>query len=83
MHMESDMKLKEKKAIVKALIIGFISMRLEEEEEDSVLSYFRYLVPDPDFWSYVAHPDDFFDENGEIDIDAMINKGFDYKPIAL
>ncbi|BCS88466.1 hypothetical protein PSDVSF_17080 [Pseudodesulfovibrio sediminis] len=40
------------------------------------------LVPDPAFSDYIFHSSEFYEED-ILDIDRVVEKGFDYKPIAL
>ncbi|MBU1003143.1 MAG: hypothetical protein KKE73_11565 [Proteobacteria bacterium] len=77
------MTIKEKKIIVKTLLLGFFTMKLKEEEEGAVWMMIRELVPDPYFMDYIYQTDEFIDENDELDVDGVIEKGFSYKPIAL
>lgn len=84
MYMESDMmNLIEKKSIAKALIIGLTSMKMTEEEEDNALFFLKKIVPDPAVSDYIYHSSQFYSDNGELNIDAIINKAFKYSPIAL
>lgn len=76
------MTTKKKKIIVKALILGFLTMKLSEQEDMVVWDMISDLVPDPEFSDYVFHSSEFY-HGKELDVEKVVEKGFDYKPIAL
>lgn len=72
-----------KKALAKELITQIASNEYTEAEEDQFLLQLKEIVPDPDISDYIFWSDEFYDENKNLDIDAILEKAFSYKPIAL
>ena len=60
-----------------------IEIDLNEENELAIYNKISHLSPDPEWSDYVFHSDEFYREDGTLDIDAVVEKIFSYKPIQL
>ena len=72
----------ETKNKVKLLITELLEVPSEEREE-IILVELDKLSPDPSYTDYLYHSTEYEKTEGKIDIDAVIEKIFSYKPIQL
>ena len=72
----------ETKNKVKLLITELLEVPSEEREE-IILVELDKLSPDPGYTDYLYHSCEYEKTEGEIDIDAVIEKIFSYKAIQL
>lgn len=66
----------------RSLLLELISIP-NESREATILSRLDQISPDPDYLDYIYDSMDYYDSKGEIDIDAVTEKVFSYKPIVL
>ena len=76
------MSVEEKKEKIKELIIELLAVPTDEREE-IISEKLDKLSPDPYYSDYLFHSSTYEKSNGEIDIDAVVEKIFSYKPIQL
>ena len=74
--------IEEKKTRVHKLIVELLTIPSEERQEEIVEELNR-ISPDPYHIDYIYQTDDYVDEDGNIDVDAVVEKIFSYKPIQL
>ena len=72
----------ETKNKVKKLIVELLDIPSEEREK-IILGELDTLSPDPGYSDYLYHSREYEKTDGEIDINAVIEKIFSYKPIQL
>lgn len=77
------MNEEEKKALAKQLILKLLNGPSTDSENNKIAEELRRLVPDPDLTKYIFWSDEFYDDNEILDVDAVLEKAFSYKPIAL
>ena len=77
------MNEEEKKALAKQLILKLLNGPSTDSENNKIAEELRRIVPDPDLTEYIFWSDEFYDEEENLDIDAILEKAFSYKPIAL
>lgn len=71
------------KSRLKDLIEKLIAVPETEEELDSLSEETSKLSPDPSWSNYIYYSKDFENSDGSIDIDRVVEKVFQYKPIIL
>lgn len=76
------MSNEEIKNTVKALIVELLEVP-SEEREAIILRELDKLSPDPSYTNYIYHSNTYEKDNGEIDLNALTEKIFSYKPIQL
>ena len=73
----------EKMREVKQLIAALLEMSKTEEEEDIIFSRISVLSPDPEWSDHIFHSNEYSQPDGGFDIDGVVAKIFNYKPILL
>lgn len=74
---------------MRALLLDFISLQNEsdaeeiESKEGVIISEIDTISPDPAWLDYIYQTDDYLDEDGNVDVDALLRKVYSYKPISL
>ena len=68
---------------VKSLIIKLLQDDLTETEGDAVYLEIQELAPNPECLDFIYHSNTFYDADGVLDVDSVVDKCFDHKPIAL
>ena len=76
------MTLQAEKEQLKLLLTKLINSRDEEEQKLLILEIDR-VSPDPNHVDYIYQSDDFCNDKGEIDVDAVVEKIYSYQPIIL
>lgn len=71
-----------KKTEVKHLLCELMAVP-EEEREAEILEILDRLSPDPAYLDYIYNSMEFYDDNDNLNIDAVIEKIFSYNPIQL
>ncbi len=66
----------------KALVLELIEVP-NEDRETEILYRLDSISPDPEYIDYIFHSDEFFNCNNQLDMEALIQKVFNYKPINL
>ena len=82
--MESN-SIEEKKARVGKLIIELLAIP-SDKRMDEIAEELDCISPDPEWSSYIYFSDEFCDEDGKLDdeaLTALVEKIFSYKPIQL
>jgi len=77
------MDVMEQKQEVSQMIAELISGQLSEADGDKLFEEISRLSPDPEWSKYVFQSSDYYAENDLLDIDAVVEKIFNYKPIQL
>ncbi len=73
----------EHKKLAKLLIDELITAKATDEREEEINSALDEICPDPEWSNYIFWSNDFQDSTGDLDVDAVIEKIFSYKPIQL
>ena len=76
------MGVEEEKAKIKILLCEIVKCR-DESRQVKIIEQLDRISPDPRHIDYIYQTDDFYGEDGNIDIDAIVEKIFSYKPIQL
>ena len=82
-HMrDKRMGLAEDKAKVKSLLEEIVDCR-DDSRHDKILEELDRISPDPCHIDYIFQTDDYYENDGSINMDAVVEKIFSYKPIRL
>jgi hypothetical protein len=68
---------------IKSLIIRLLHDGLAEDEGDAICLEIKKLAPNPECLDYIYHSNEFYDSNGRLNIEAVLEKCLDHEPIAL
>ena len=66
-----------------AAILKLLSNDMSEEQEDAHIAEMSNNILDPHWMNHVFQTDEFCDQNGNLDIDAVCAKILSYEPIIL
>jgi len=72
----------DKEKVFGALVYELVEVPSDEREME-ILSVLDKIAPDPEYLDYIFHSDEFYDESGNVDIEKLTRKVFDYSPINL
>lgn len=67
---------------VAQLIKDLLSAR-DEAEQASIAAQLDNISPDPNWSDHIFHSMEFYDQDDVLDIEAVVNRIFSYKPISL
>ena len=68
---------------VKNLILELVSTSVNEDREEEINEQLDQLCPDPEWSDYIFWSDKYLHSDGEINIDALVEKIFSYQKINL
>ena len=71
------------KDTVKKLILDLVSGKISEEKQDEIYEKISQISPDPEWSDYIFVSFEFYDNQNNLNIDAVVEKIFSYKPILL
>lgn len=66
----------------RVLLLELVSIP-DDEREMEILEILDKISPDPEYLDYVFQSDEFYDEYEGLNIDGVVEKVFNYKPIEL
>jgi hypothetical protein len=65
-----------------ALVIELIAVPSDERESE-ILEELNRLSPDPEYMDYIYHSDEFYRDDETLNVTALAERVFSYKPIIL
>ncbi|MDW9857065.1 hypothetical protein GOB46_32005 [Sinorhizobium meliloti] len=68
---------------MKRLIIELLDMPDDKCLEESIVSKINTISPDPEWSNYIFQTDNYLRDDGTVDVDAVVEMAFSYKPIVL
>ena len=66
----------------KTLVLELVEVP-EESREAEILERLDQISPDPKYLDYIFHSEKFYRNDNSLDVDLLIQKVFNYKPIQL
>lgn len=76
------MRLQQSREEFRSLLLKLLSIPTEDREA-KILTKLDRISPDPAYLDYVYNSMEFYDEDGHLDVDAVVEKVFSYQPIQL
>ncbi|QJB56883.1 hypothetical protein [Pseudodesulfovibrio sp. zrk46] len=74
------MDTKNKKEVAVKLLQEFFTKGTTEKRQDEIIIELLDIIPDPSFMNDLFQSDEFYDEDGNLDYRAVVDKGFNYDP---